>query len=393
MAQGWSQGAPHDEVELLPAVRRRSRLPRRALPGPRRHDGRDDGQRPARPRGARRGARGRARRPAHGLRRGVAGERAAPARRRRARPRPDQHLGGRPAARRRRRAGRDQGRRRRRRRRHERRRGRACSPRSGPGRRRCWRAAGWPSPRRPTTRCPGSPTSSRGWPGSRSWSPPTTTPRCSACRAPARSRRRARAPRPSWPRPSRAALGHFTDVLGRALPSAPVELLSGMPRRLDREAGAGAAGGLGYGLLALGARRVGGVAEVLRECGFGIAGGPQRPRRHRRRAGRLEHAARVRGRRGRRRHPRDRAADRARRGGVPRRPARDDDPGPGRHLRRRRQPGRGRGDGGRPGRRPWPPAPRGWRAPGHRRADRHPNVFLARCGKVHARKGTIPLRR
>jgi glycerate kinase len=44
-----------------------------------------------------------------------------------------------------------------------------------------------------------------------------------------------------------------------------------MPRRLDREAGAGAAGGLGYGLLALGARRVGGVAEVLRECGFGVA--------------------------------------------------------------------------------------------------------------------------
>jgi glycerate kinase len=67
------------------------------------------------------------------------------------------------------------------------------------------------------------------------------------------------------------ALGHFTDVVGRSLPSPPVELLSGMPRRLDREAGAGAAGGLGYGLLALGARRVGGVAEVLRETGFGIA--------------------------------------------------------------------------------------------------------------------------
>ena len=67
------------------------------------------------------------------------------------------------------------------------------------------------------------------------------------------------------------ALGRFTDVVGRSLPSPPVELLSGMPRRLDREAGAGAAGGLGYGLLALGARRVGGVAEVLRECGFGVA--------------------------------------------------------------------------------------------------------------------------
>ena len=67
------------------------------------------------------------------------------------------------------------------------------------------------------------------------------------------------------------ALGRFTDVVSRSLPSPPVELLSGMPRRLDREAGAGAAGGLGYGLLALGARRVGGVAEVLRECGFGVA--------------------------------------------------------------------------------------------------------------------------
>ena len=108
------------------------------------------------------------------------------------------------------------------------------------------------------------------------------------------------------------ALGHFTDVVGRSLPSPPVELLSGMPRRLDREAGAGAAGGLGYGLLALGARRVGGVAEVLRECGFGIAAAPQRTGRHRCRPRRLEHAAWVRRRRGRGRHARDRAADRAR---------------------------------------------------------------------------------
>jgi glycerate kinase len=68
-----------------------------------------------------------------------------------------------------------------------------------------------------------------------------------------------------------AALGRFTEVLGRALPTPQVDLLSGMPWRLDREPGAGAAGGLGYALLALGARRVGGVAEVLRECGFGVA--------------------------------------------------------------------------------------------------------------------------
>lgn len=68
-----------------------------------------------------------------------------------------------------------------------------------------------------------------------------------------------------------SALGHFTDVLGRALPSTTLDLLSGMPRRLDREPGAGAAGGLGYALLALGARRVGAVEAVLRACGFGVA--------------------------------------------------------------------------------------------------------------------------
>jgi glycerate kinase len=68
-----------------------------------------------------------------------------------------------------------------------------------------------------------------------------------------------------------AALGRFTEVMRRALPTPQVDLLSGMPWRLDREPGAGAAGGLGYALLALGARRVGGVGEVLRECGFGVA--------------------------------------------------------------------------------------------------------------------------
>lgn len=68
-----------------------------------------------------------------------------------------------------------------------------------------------------------------------------------------------------------AALGHFTDVLRRSVPEPPLDLLSGMPRRLDREPGAGAAGGLGYALLALGARRVGAVETVLREAGFGIA--------------------------------------------------------------------------------------------------------------------------
>lgn len=67
------------------------------------------------------------------------------------------------------------------------------------------------------------------------------------------------------------ALGHFTDVLSRSLPDPPLDLLTGRPRRLDREPGAGAAGGLGYALLALGARPVGAVAEVLRVSGFAVA--------------------------------------------------------------------------------------------------------------------------
>lgn len=68
-----------------------------------------------------------------------------------------------------------------------------------------------------------------------------------------------------------AAIGRFTDVLARALPDPPLDLLTGRPRRLDREPGAGAAGGLGYALLALGARRVGAVESVMEAVGFGAA--------------------------------------------------------------------------------------------------------------------------
>ncbi|MGA8047986.1 MAG: glycerate kinase [Dermatophilaceae bacterium] len=64
-----------------------------------------------------------------------------------------------------------------------------------------------------------------------------------------------------------AALGRFHDVATRAL-GAPTDLLSGRPLRLDRTAGAGAAGGLGYGLLLLGARRVSGVDLVLDVVGL-----------------------------------------------------------------------------------------------------------------------------
>ncbi|MGL5928051.1 MAG: glycerate kinase family protein [Dermatophilaceae bacterium] len=64
------------------------------------------------------------------------------------------------------------------------------------------------------------------------------------------------------------ALGRFTEVVGRALRGSSTDLLTGAPRRLDREPGAGAGGGLGYALLTLGARRVSAVAEVLRACRF-----------------------------------------------------------------------------------------------------------------------------
>ncbi len=63
------------------------------------------------------------------------------------------------------------------------------------------------------------------------------------------------------------ALGHYADLLNRQLPPS-LDLISGKLRRLDREPGAGAAGGLGYGLFVLGARRVSGVDLVLQAVGF-----------------------------------------------------------------------------------------------------------------------------
>lgn len=64
-----------------------------------------------------------------------------------------------------------------------------------------------------------------------------------------------------------SALGRFTEVVRRALPP-DRDLLSGKEIRLDRQAGAGAAGGLGYGLLLIGGRRVSGVQAVLDAVGF-----------------------------------------------------------------------------------------------------------------------------
>jgi len=64
-----------------------------------------------------------------------------------------------------------------------------------------------------------------------------------------------------------SALGRFTEVVASVVPPGR-DLLTGLERRLDREPGAGAAGGLGYGLILLGGRRVSGVQAVLDAVGF-----------------------------------------------------------------------------------------------------------------------------
>ncbi|WP_068421934.1 glycerate kinase family protein [Janibacter terrae] len=64
------------------------------------------------------------------------------------------------------------------------------------------------------------------------------------------------------------SLGHFADQVRHVLPPG-TDLLTGRERRLDREPGAGAAGGVGYALMLLGARRVSGVDTVLEAVGLG----------------------------------------------------------------------------------------------------------------------------
>ncbi len=69
-----------------------------------------------------------------------------------------------------------------------------------------------------------------------------------------------------------SALGHFSEVVRTALPLG-ADLLTGKQMRLDRMPGAGAGGGLGYGLMLLGGRRVSGVAAVLEAVGFDALAG------------------------------------------------------------------------------------------------------------------------
>lgn len=64
-----------------------------------------------------------------------------------------------------------------------------------------------------------------------------------------------------------SALGRLTEVVHRTVPPR-TDLMTGQPRRVEREPGAGAGGGLGYALMLLGARRVSGVEEVLGAVGF-----------------------------------------------------------------------------------------------------------------------------
>jgi glycerate kinase len=64
-----------------------------------------------------------------------------------------------------------------------------------------------------------------------------------------------------------AAFGHLVDVVARAFPQ-PTDLLTGAARRLEREPGAGVAGGIGYALYLLGARRVDGGALVAEAAGL-----------------------------------------------------------------------------------------------------------------------------
>lgn len=65
-----------------------------------------------------------------------------------------------------------------------------------------------------------------------------------------------------------AALGHLTDIVNAAMGGVAggpfgLDLLSGAPRRPERTPGAGAAGGLAYGLLLLGAHIRSGIGTVL----------------------------------------------------------------------------------------------------------------------------------
>ena len=63
------------------------------------------------------------------------------------------------------------------------------------------------------------------------------------------------------------ALSHFASVVARVSPP-PKDLLTGTPRRPEREPGAGAAGGLGYALNLLGGHRIAGIEAVLEAVGF-----------------------------------------------------------------------------------------------------------------------------
>ena len=254
------------------ALRRRAGLPRRPRPRARRHHRDDDGERPARARGPRGRAPRGARRPAHRVRRGVPGHRAAPARRRRARPRPHEHLGGRRPPRDGARRGSHHGRRRRPAGAPPTTPAPGCSPPSGPARPRPWPAAGWPWPRRPTTPSPAWPTSPGRFAGvdlvlaTDEETPLLGLQGTSAVESPAQGRvGRARR------RPSRTPWATSPTSCAAPCPTRPTTCSPGCRAGSTASRVPGPPGGLGYALLALGGRRVSAVETVLRESGFGPA--------------------------------------------------------------------------------------------------------------------------
>ena len=166
--------------------------------------------------------------------------------------------------------------------------------------------------------------SAAGWRASPSRSPPTSTTRCSADGARRRSTDRRRAPRPNEVAQLDAALAHWADV---------VEEVTGRDDR--HHAGAGAAGGVGFGAVAVlgaeypfrdrpaarprGVRRRTGAAHARRpgRHGGGVSRRADPARQGPRRCGRGGRRPRHTRRRGvRTHHPRRRPAAR---GGHPRR--------------------------------------------------------------------------
>lgn len=74
----------------------------------------------------------------------------------------------------------------------------------------------------------------------------------------------------AWAQEQESAMGEYAARAGRLVP-ARTDLLSGAAARLDRQPGAGAGGGLGFGMALLGAHLTGGPALVAHTLGLAAA--------------------------------------------------------------------------------------------------------------------------